>query len=155
MSSQPYTGLNKQFINGQWLDGQSTRTIDNINPYTQETLCSIKAASQQDVDQAFKAAQTAFKTWSQTSAEERKAAVAKIQSVIEQRSAEIIDLLITESGSNRSKAEIEIYAALNILKEAATFPDRMKTVDLPNDGGLDSRAYRQALGVIGVITPWN
>lgn len=155
MLGQPYQHLDKQFINGQWREGQSTRKVININPFTQDIIFNATAASQLDVDEAFNSAQNAFKSFSKSTADERKALVDKVHTIINQRYDEIIDWLIQESGSTRLKANIEVRAALNIVKESATFPDRMEHIDLPNPEGLNSRAYRQALGVIGVISPWN
>lgn len=40
-----YQNLDQQFIHGQWQAGTSTRTIKNINPYTQSEIFSMAAAS--------------------------------------------------------------------------------------------------------------
>ena len=63
MDTQRYNNLDKQFINGQWVAGQSGKTLYNINPYTQQTIFEIAAASQNDVDAAYQAAETAYKKW--------------------------------------------------------------------------------------------
>jgi aldehyde dehydrogenase (NAD+) len=76
--------------------------------------------------------------------------------VLEMRPAEIVDWLIRESGSTRAKAELEWQFVYFITAEAASFPNRMEGRILPiNEPGKESRAYRQPLGVIGVISPWN
>lgn len=156
MDTQRYNGLDKQFIGGQWVAGQSKTTIHNTNPYTQATIFDIPAANQADVDLAYVAADTAFKTWSKTSADERKALVNKVAEVIAQRREEIVDWLIDESGSSRLKANIEVDAALAIIGESATFPDRLnkKRLDTAVEG-QESYVYQQALGVISVISSWN
>ena len=55
-----YQNLDQQFIHGQWQAGTSTRTIKNINPYTQSEIFSMPAASSVDVDSAYTAAEQAF-----------------------------------------------------------------------------------------------
>lgn len=156
MDTQRYSSLDKQFIGGQWVAGQSNKTIHNTNPYTQETLFDIPAANQADVDLAYLAAENAFKTWSKTTAEQRKALVQKVAEVIAKRREEIVDWLINESGSSRLKANIEVDAALAIIGESATFPDRLnkKRLDTAVEG-QESYVYQQALGVISVISSWN
>ncbi len=76
--------------------------------------------------------------------------------IMEARHAEIVDWLIRESGSTRWKAEFEWQCVHAITVEAASFPHRVEGRILPLDeSGKESRAYRQPLGVIGVISPWN
>lgn len=148
--------LNKQFINGQWLDGQSNKTIHNTNPFTQETIFEIPAANQADVDAAYQAANTAYPTWSQSSAHDRTQLMQRVIDIIHLRREEIVDWLIAESGSARLKANIEVDAALAIIAEAATFPERLghKQIESPIEGH-SSYVYQQALGVISVISSWN
>jgi aldehyde dehydrogenase (NAD+) len=75
---------------------------------------------------------------------------------MEARHQEIVDWLIRESGSTRIKAELEWQFLCAITQEAASFPNRVAGRILPLDeSGKESRAYRQPLGVIGVISPWN
>ena len=148
--------LDKQYINGQWVDGQSDKTIHNTNPFTQETIFEIPAANQADVDAAYQAANSAYKTWAYTSADERKQLMTRVIEVIQKRREEIVDWLINESGSARLKANIEVDAAMAIIGEAATFPDRLghKQITTPVEGH-SSYVYQQALGVISVISSWN
>ena len=148
--------LNQQYINGQWVDGQSNKTIHNTNPFTQDTIFEISAASQSDVDSAYEAAKHAYAIWSESSADERKSLMQRVIEIIQTRREEIVDWLIDESGSARLKANIEVDAALAIIGEAATFPDRLgyKQIDTPVEGHA-SYVYQQALGVISVISSWN
>jgi aldehyde dehydrogenase (NAD+) len=67
-----------------------------------------------------------------------------------------VDWLIKESGSTRIKADWEWQLTRAVTLEAASFPHRVAGRVLPIDEpGKDSRVYRQPLGVIGVISPWN
>ena len=151
-----YTALNQQFIAGQWSNGSSAKTTININPYNQEQLNVFQNSSQADVDAAYQAAKAAQPLWEKTAPAERQAVIQQLAQVITQRSEEIIDWLIQESGSTRLKASIELGAAQGIIKEAETFPLRVNGEILPTSvPHQDSRIYRKALGVIGVISPWN
>ena len=156
MSSTAYNNINQQFINGVWRDGSSDRSSDNLNPYTQAHINTIQLANQADVNEAYQSAQTAQKAWAATLHTERTALVARVGEILQQRGDEIINWLVQESGSTRLKAMIELGAAQGITAEAATFPARMVGALLPsNIPHQDSRYYRQALGVIAVISPWN
>src|SRR5260370_39540634 len=77
-------------------------------------------------------------------------------SFIEARQGEITDWLIREAGSRRVKAELEWQFVHAVTLEAASFPHRIEGRILPLDeAGKESRAYRQPLGGIGVINPWD
>ncbi|MBU3845746.1 MAG: aldehyde dehydrogenase family protein [Candidatus Acinetobacter avistercoris] len=151
-----YSLLNQQYINGRWREGSSSRQAENINPYTQKVLNSFQLASQQDVDTAYQSAKAAQSAWEKTAPSEKQALIKKLESIVQIRSEEIIDWIIQESGSTRIKATIELGAALGIIKEAETFPLRVNGEILPTSvPDQQSRIYRKALGVIGVISPWN
>lgn len=153
---QAYQFSDQQFIAGRWLKGTSTHTLNNLNPYTQALILKLQAASLVDVDSAYSAAEGSFTTWSQTSASERKSFILRVLDIIKNRREEIIHWLIQESGSTRFKANIEVDAALGIINEAMTFPERMNTQELQStDPSRKSYVIRKPLGVIAVISPWN
>jgi len=153
---QAYQFNDEQFIAGHWLKGTSTHTLHNLNPYTQELILKLQAASLVDVDSAYSAAERSFATWSQTLPSKRKNIILRVLDVVKNRREEIIDWLIQESGSTRFKANIEVDAVLGIINEAITFPERMEIQKLQSiDPTRKSHVVRKALGVIAVISPWN
>ncbi|MDM1304121.1 aldehyde dehydrogenase family protein [Acinetobacter indicus] len=151
-----YQFLDQQFIAGEWIKGTSTRILDNLNPYTQESILKLQGASIVDVDSAYAAALEYAAKWADSSAEARKNLLLRVIEIIQARREEIIDWLIQESGSTRLKANIEVDAAIGILKESSTFPERMLTQELPSpDSTRQSYAVRKPLGVVAVISAWN
>ncbi|WP_159124315.1 aldehyde dehydrogenase family protein [Acinetobacter variabilis] len=151
-----YQHLDQQFIAGQWQPGRSQKMIQNLNPYTQDTIFTLQAASTADVDAAYAAADKAFQQGAIKSVELRQQILQKLQQVIQARQDEIIDWLILESGSTRFKAGLEVGAALSIIQESQKFPEQIKTEQLESkDPQRKSLVLRKPLGVIGVISPWN
>lgn len=151
-----HTDFTKMYINGQWVEGSSDKSIDNTNPFTDETLFSIRSADESDLDKAYAVAKEAQTEWATMLPQNRRALIEKFAEVTLQHKDDIIDWLVKESGSTRIKAEGEFLASMAIIKEAATFPFRMdgliKPSIVPNK---ENRVYRKPLGVIGVISPWN
>lgn len=151
-----HTDFTKMYINGQWVEGSSDKSIDNTNPFTDETLFSIRSADESDLDKAYAVAKEAQTEWATMLPQNRRALIEKFAEVTLQHKEDIIDWLVKESGSTRIKAEGEFLASMAIIKEAATFPFRMdgliKPSIVPNK---ENRVYRKPLGVIGVISPWN
>lgn len=151
-----YQHLDQQFIAGQWQPGRSQKMIQNLNPYTQDTIFTLQAASTADVDAAYAAADKVFQQGAIKSVELRQQILQKLQQVIQARQDEIIDWLILESGSTRFKAGLEVGAALSIIQESQKFPEQIKTEQLESkDPQRKSLVLRKPLGVIGVISPWN
>ncbi|MGG4489682.1 aldehyde dehydrogenase family protein [Metabacillus idriensis] len=146
----------KQFINGEWINGSSDKTIKNTNPYNGDLINEFNSADEGDLDRAYLAAEQAQKEWAAALPQEKQTVLDKVALALTERKEEIIDMLVHESGSTKVKAEIEWAASLRIVKEASTFPYRMEGKILPSSiPGKENRVYRTAKGVIGVIGPWN
>lgn len=155
-ASVAYPQLNQLFIHGQWVAGQSSRINTDTDPYTGDTLAEIRQATQEQLNTAYQAAQQAQKKWGPTLPQERAGLLMRVAQIMDERAEEIIGWIIRESGSTRLKATIEWMSAKGMVLEAASFPSRMAGDILPSIfPGQSSRVYREPLGVIGVISPWN
>lgn len=158
MNTEPaaYQQLDQLFIHGQWVKGLSSHTDTNTNPFNGDTLATIAQANLEQLDEAYAAAHTAQKSWGCTLPQERAGLLARVAQVLDARAEEIIGWIIRESGSTRLKATIEWMSAKGIVLEAASFPSRMQGELLPAMfPGQSSRVYREPLGVVGIISPWN
>ncbi|TYS90879.1 aldehyde dehydrogenase family protein [Rossellomorea aquimaris] len=150
------TQFDKLFINGEWVKGSSENMIPNKNPFNNIELGSIKAASKEDLDSAYKSAQQAQESWAKELPQVKREVMEKAVRVVENNQELIIDWLIKESGSTYMKAAGEVKVSINSMKEAATYPYRMEGRILPSQvPGKENRVYREPLGVVGVISPWN
>lgn len=153
LAQQQFT---KQFINGEWKDGSSTKSITSYNPYSGEELVTIQAANQQDLDDAYEAAARAQKVWEATPLVEKQQRFEQLVAVLQSKRELIIDWLINEAGGTKLKATSEFNSALRIVKESASFLTRLTGQILPSYvPNKENRVYRTAKGVIGVIGPWN
>lgn len=151
-----YAAFNQQFIAGVWRNGRDSAVLQVNNPFDGSLLTEIVQADRDDLDEAYRTAAEAQKQWAATGPAERAALMHRVVQIFDQRREEIIDWIIRESGSTRLKAQIEWGAARAITLESASFPARVHGKILPsNIAGKESRVYREALGVVGVISPWN
>ncbi len=152
----PYSGLDKLFIAGTWREGASGESAADTNPFNQEELATHVLADRSDVDEAYAAAARVQPVWAATPPAERAALMARAVRIFDERHDELVTWCQRESGGIRAKAEFEVGAARAAAEEAASFPYRMHGDIFPSDTpGKENRVYRQALGVIGVISPWN
>lgn len=150
------TDFSNIYINGEWRKGSSDSFMKNTNPFTDEELVTIQAATKEDLDEAYEAARIAQAEWANELPQNKRAVLEKVADVMQENEELIIDWIIKESGSTYMKAISEFRASINILKESTTYPYRMEGKILPSQtAGKENRVYRNPLGVIGIISPWN
>lgn len=143
-------------LDGRPAAGSDDKEIVDLNPYTDETILTLRGASQEDVDRAYESARTAQREWAARTPNQRAKVIQRAAELLEERREEIVSWLIAESGSTALKANKEVSLAAAITREAATFPARMTGQIFPsNTPGKEVRVYRKPLGVVGVISPWN
>lgn len=155
-SPAPFVIQGHQYINGHWRAGRSTKRLDNRNPFNNALLLEMPLASVDDLHEAYLAAEKAQVEWAALHAGQRAVLLEKLAVVVDQRREEIIDWLIKESGSTRIKASIEYQSTLNLVRECASMPMHVEGRILTSyKPGEQSFVFRDPLGVVGVISPWN
>lgn len=144
------------FINGQWTTGTSAKSMTSSNPFNDEVLAEIKQASTEDVDAAYRAAADAQPGWAALPPAKRTEVLSGAADYLQENYEQILQLLIAESGSSHLKANIELSGTIAAIREAATFPTRVHGKIMPSNApGKENRVYREPVGVVSVISPWN
>ena len=140
------------YINGEWVDPVDPKSLDVINPATEEVIGKIAMGNSQDVDKAVAAAKEAFESFSQTTKEERLALMGKILEVYQSRYDEIAETISSEMGAPLwlSKAAQAATGAGHF----GTFMEVLKNYNFDEDKGT-TRLRKEPVGVCGLITPWN
>ncbi|MCX4455847.1 aldehyde dehydrogenase family protein [Streptomyces sp. NBC_01340] len=154
--SSYFTELARQYIDGEWRQGTGSWDIIDFNPYNGEKLASITIATVDEVDEAYRAAQRAQKAWAATNPYARRAVFEKALRLIEEREAEITEVIIAELGGTHLKAGFELHLAKEFLRESIQLSLRPEGKILPSPiDGKENRLYRVPVGVVGVISPFN
>ncbi|MCX5186313.1 aldehyde dehydrogenase family protein [Streptomyces sp. NBC_00268] len=154
--SSYFTDLARQYIDGEWRQGTGSWDIIDFNPYNGEKLASITIATVDEVDEAYRAAQRAQKAWAATNPYARRAVFEKTLRLIEEREAEITEVIIAELGGTHLKAGFELHLAKEFLRESIQLSLRPEGKILPSPiDGKENRLYRVPVGVVGVISPFN
>ena len=155
-NNSAYNDFHLQFIAGEWQKGKDDSINTNTNPYNGDTLVEIQQATKDQLNEAYDAATQAQEAWAKQTPATRAAVLYKVVNILDQRQEEIVDWLIKESGSTRIKAMVEFGATRAITLEAATFPNRVHGEIRPsNTPGKENFIYREPIGVVAVISPWN
>jgi aldehyde dehydrogenase (NAD+) len=149
--AQPYS----HYVDGQWL--AVTDATPNRNPSDLSDVVGDYALGDAAlVNQAVEAARAAFPAWSNSNVQARADALDKVGSEILARRAELGALLAREEGKTLPEAIGEVGRAGNIFKFFAGECLRLAGDLLPSvRPGVSVEVTREAVGVVGLITPWN
>jgi aldehyde dehydrogenase (NAD+) len=142
----------KFYIDGQWVDPVTPKSMDVINPATEGVAGHISAGSAADVDKAVKAARKAFETYSLTTREERIDLLQRILTEYRKRFGDIANAITEEMGAPASLAQ-QAQAATG-LGHLSTGIEVLKNFKFDEDRGT-TRIVKEPIGVCGMITPWN
>ena len=142
----------QHYIDGQWVDSVGGKRHAVISPATEEPCCTITLGTQADVDKAVAAARRAFKTYSQTTREERLALLERVLVELKKRAPELAVAMAEEMGAPISFAGT---AQVGVCIEAFNHTIRaLKDFAFTEQGNGFVVAY-EPIGVVGMITPWN
>ncbi|MEU0780665.1 aldehyde dehydrogenase family protein [Streptomyces sp. NPDC006173] len=154
--SSYFTDLAQQYIDGEWRPGTGSWDIIDFNPYDGEKLASITIATVEEIDDAYRAAERAQKEWGATNPYARRAVFEKALALIDEREAEITEVIIAELGGTRLKAAFELHLVREFLRESVQLALRPEGKIIPSPvDGKENRLYRVPVGVVGVISPFN
>ena len=143
------------YINGEFTGADGT--LESVNPSdTNDIVARFPEGGAAEVDAAVRAAQGAQKGWADASPEVRSDLLEKIAVALFARSAELGELLAREEGKTIAEGTGETLRAARIFRYFSGEALRRHGLTLDSTRpGLDVATYREAVGVVGLITPWN
>jgi alpha-ketoglutaric semialdehyde dehydrogenase len=146
--------INQNLIAGEWVGGDGTA---NINPSdTNDVVGTYARATAEDTKAAIAAAKAAFPAWSRSGILERHAILRKAADEILARKDELGRLLSREEGKTLAEGIGETIRASQIFDFFAGECLRLAGETLPSARpGIGVEVTREAVGVVGIITPWN
>ena len=146
------TDYAKLYVDGHWVEPLEPGTITVVNPFTEQVIGTCVSGGAADVDRAVRAARAAFDDWSGRSPGQRAAVLHAFAAMLEQRLADMAELLTAEVGAPlHLTRERQVPGPILQLRLAA---DRAEEVLAPVTIG-NSKVYRAAAGVVAAIAPWN
>ncbi|MDG1026140.1 MAG: NAD-dependent succinate-semialdehyde dehydrogenase [Gammaproteobacteria bacterium] len=145
----------ENFVNGKWVAG-SAGHIEVLNPASGELVARTVDGNADDARAAVDAAAVAFKSWSRMPAKERAAYLRRWYELILENADDLGALMTAEQGKPLSEAIGEVKYGAGFIEFYAEECKRVMGDIIPtvaNDRRL--QVYKQAVGVVGCITPWN
>lgn len=151
----------KNLIGGNWVDSLSGETLAIENPATGEIIAYVPRAGAADIDLAVKEARRAFeaRSWRNMRASDRGRLLESIARKLEEHADELAFLEALDTGKAVSFAKIlDLPAAIEVFRYMGGWCSKIAGKTLPvSFDGKEYHAYtrREAVGVVGAITPWN
>jgi betaine-aldehyde dehydrogenase len=144
-------------IDGRWVDGSGSESIDVVNPATGDTVATFTTSTPEDVDRAVAAARRAQPTWAAKSARERSAILHEISTSFAERLDEFTALEVIDAGKPFAAARDEELP--DIADSIRHFAGAARALSGQAAGeyvaGTTTFVRREPLGVVAGITPWN
>ena len=140
------------YIDGSWVTPSGVKTLDVINPASEEKVTKISLGDASHVNEAVQAARKAFETYSQTPVEQRIDLLTTIREIYKRRLDDVADAIQTEMGAPTYLAKgAQAMVGLGHLKAAIR---SLTNHNFEYEHG-NFIIRHEPIGVCGLITPWN
>jgi acyl-CoA reductase-like NAD-dependent aldehyde dehydrogenase len=131
-----------------------TGTLEVLEPATEAILAEVPRAGVEETDAAVARAKAAFPAWRAVAPGDRSALLHRLANALEENLEELARLEARNAGKPISDARGEMGMVVETFRYYAGAPERMTGRTIPVAGGVDM-TFREPLGVVGLITPWN
>ncbi|MFO0726634.1 MAG: aldehyde dehydrogenase family protein [Myxococcota bacterium] len=144
-------------IDGAWVDAQSKKSVDNINPAdARQKLGTVVDSGRADTVAAIEAAKRALPAWKKLPAPRRGDMLLEAMRLMIARKEAIARALTLEEGKTYAESLGEVMKAINVLEFTAGETLRPVGSTVPSEMARNfAYTVRSPLGVVGLITPWN
>ncbi len=143
----------QHLIGGKWVGGE--RTLEVVDPATDEHVADVADAGEGEVRAAVDAAAGALEGWRGATAAERGRAIRRLYDLMVRDRERLAALMTREQGKPIGEARGEIDYAASFLEWASEEARRIEGEILPAGKGKRIFVLRQGVGVCAAITPWN
>ena len=147
----------KMFINGEWVDSESKKTFETLNPEHNEPWAIVPEASSKDVDNAVKAAQKAFEgEWPKLLPRERAKFLRAIGNQLRENAEMLGEIETIDTGKLYRETKKQAVYIAEYYDYYAGLADKVEGTVLPIDKpNVQAITTRIPIGVIAAIIPWN
>jgi acyl-CoA reductase-like NAD-dependent aldehyde dehydrogenase len=129
-------------------------SYDVINPATEQVVTTVPLAGVAETDAAVARARRAYESWRLVTPADRGRLLRRFAEQVENHLEELAQLEVRNAGHTIGNARWEAGNVRDVLTYYSAAPERLSGRQIPVAGGVDI-TFREPLGVVGVIVPWN
>ncbi len=150
-------GKLKQYVNGQWIESESTDIYESFNPATGEAIATFSPATDQEVNQAIESAHAAMKTWGEVPVRDKVRHLFDLRQKFEEKFDWLARILVQDHGRTIGEANGTIRRCIENIESACSALLLLTKGEYVSDlaRGLDQTLYWEPRGVFLIITPNN
>jgi betaine-aldehyde dehydrogenase len=152
MSTTVTEGL---LIGGRRTDAAEGGTFDVVNPASGERLATVAEAGAEDVKRAVAAAATAYEEWGALSPVTRGRTMHRFANLVEEHAEELALIECRNVGMPISDARGQLGMIVDVIRYYAGAVDKFFGNTIPVERNGVAMTFREPIGVVGLITPWN
>jgi (Z)-2-((N-methylformamido)methylene)-5-hydroxybutyrolactone dehydrogenase len=147
----------KMYIDGQWVDSESGKTIKTLNPENNEVWATVPEASAKDVDSAVKAAQNAFeKSWAKLHPRDRAKYLKSLANQLRDNAEHLGTIETKDTGKIFRETKTQANYIAEYYDYFAGLADKVEGTVVPIDKpNMQVITTRIPIGVVAAIIPWN
>src|ERR687885_1884803 len=128
--------------------------LEVLNPATEEVVERLEPATEGDVDAAVARAREAFPAWRDVEPADRSRLLRRLAEALDSEQENLAQLETKNTGKPIGDSRGEMGMVAETFHYYAGMPERLLGDTIPVSGGVDV-TFREPLGVVGLITPWN
>lgn len=145
----------QNFVGGTWTESQG-ETIAVLDPANGQSIATVPFSTRAEVDQAVRAAEAAFEDWRRTPVTERIQFLFRFKTLLEENLDDLACTITRESGKTLAESRGELRRGIENVEVACGLPILMQGYNNEDIArGIDEHMFRQSLGVVTAITPFN
>ena len=147
----------KMYIDGQWVESESGKTIETLNPENNEVWATVPEASAKDVDSAVKAAQNAFeKSWANLHPRDRAKYLRSLANQLRDNAEHLGTIETKDTGKIFRETKTQANYIAEYYDYFAGLADKVEGTVVPIDKpDMQVTTTRIPIGVVAAIIPWN
>jgi len=146
----------KNYINGEWVDSQSTQTRDVVNPATNEVIAQVPLSTSGEVDEAIRVSKEAFRAWRETPPVTRARYFFTLKNLMEENFEDLARTLVQEMGKTIGEARGELRRGLEEVEVACGIPALMQGYNAQDiTPGIELKAVLEPLGIFFMVPAFN
>jgi len=143
--------IDQIYIDGAFVTPHGEERFDLFNPATEEVIGTVRLADREDARRAIAAAKRAFPAFSRTTIAERIALLRRMHAAVEARGDDLFTAVLEEYGAPVNRGRWMVGHASSVFLDAI---DTLEHFEFERRKGT-ATVVMQAVGVVGLITPWN
>lgn len=145
----------KNFLDNKFVDSKATQWIDLHDPATNNLVTRVPQSTDEELVAAVDSAEKAFKSWKETSLLHRQQIMFKYTALIRENWDRLAASITIEQGKTFADAKGDVLRGLQVAETACGITTQMTGEVLEVSKDMETRSYREPLGVVAAICPFN